>query len=55
MKLLKTLLYTHLKQTNLENWLHISTESSKEGFNNTVFQHLVVEIKSGYLDIQMDL
>ena len=29
----------YLKQTNLENRLHISTESPKEDFNDTVFQH----------------
>ena len=29
MKLVKALLYTQLKQTNLENQLHISTESQK--------------------------
>ena len=37
MKLVKTLLHTQLKQTNLENQLHILTESLKEGFNNIVF------------------
>ena len=30
MKLVKTLLYTQLKQTNLENQLHISPESQKK-------------------------
>ena len=39
MKLVKTLLHTQLKQTYLENRLHISTECPKEGFNDTVFQH----------------
>ena len=34
-----------LKQTNLENWLHFSTESPKEGFNDTVFQHFIDELK----------
>ena len=33
------MLHTQLKQTDLENCIHISTESSKEGFNGTVFQH----------------
>ena len=33
-KLGKTLLHTQLKQTNLENWFHISRESP-EGFNDT--------------------
>ena len=33
MKLVKTSLPTQLRQTNLGNWLYISTESPKEGFN----------------------
>ena len=37
MKLVKTSLRTQLKQTYLENQLHISTDSPKEGFNDTVF------------------
>ena len=45
MKLVKTSLCTQLKQTNLENWLHISIESPKEGFNDTVFQHFVDELR----------
>ena len=36
----------YLKQTNLENCLHTSTENRKEDFNDTVFQHLVNELKS---------
>ena len=36
---------TQLKQTNLENWFHISTESPKEGFNDTVFQHFMDKLK----------
>ena len=36
--LVRTLLCTQLKQTNLENQSHISTESSNEGFNDTVIQ-----------------
>ena len=55
MRLEKTSLLTHLKQTNLKNWLHISIESSKEGFNDTVFQHFVDELKHCNLDIWMDL
>ena len=40
MKLVKALLRTtQLKQTNMENRFHISTESPKEGFNDAVFQH----------------
>ena len=45
MKLIKTLLHTQLKQTNLENRLYISTKSLKEGFNDTVFQHFVDKLK----------
>ena len=37
--------YTRLKQTNLENRLHISTENPNEGFNDTVSQHFVDEFK----------
>ena len=40
---------------NLENWARISAKSPKEGFNDTVFQHLMVELKHSNLDIQMDL
>ena len=29
----------------MENYCHISTESPKEGFNDTVFQHFVDELK----------
>ena len=36
MKLVKTSLHIKLKQTHVENRLHISTESAKEGFNDTV-------------------
>ena len=45
MKLLKTLFHTQSKQTNLENRLHISTESPKEDFDDTDFQHSVDELK----------
>ena len=31
---------TQLKQTNLENQLHISTDNPKEGFHDTVFEYL---------------
>ena len=44
MKLLKTLLGTHLRQTDLEICLHISTKSLK-GFNDAVFQHFVDDLK----------
>ena len=37
----------YLKQINKENQLHIS-EKPKEGFNDTVFQHLLVELKEQY-------
>ena len=43
--MLKTKLLTKLKQTNLENRLHISTEIPKEGFNDTVFQNFMDESK----------
>ena len=36
-------LVMYLKQTNLENQLHTSTESPKEDFNDTVFQHVVLK------------
>ena len=55
MKLVKTLLHTQVKQTNLENQLRISVESPKEGFNDTVFQHLVDELKHCTSDMLMDL
>ena len=43
-KLVKMLLHTQLKQTNLENRLHISTKSPKE-FYDTVFEHFMDELK----------
>ena len=55
MKLLKTLLHTQLKQTNLENRLHISTISPKEGFNDNVFQLFVDELKHCNSDMVMYL
>ena len=55
MKLLKTLLGTQLKQINLKNQLYISTESPKEGFNDTVSQHFVNELKHCNKDMQMNL
>ena len=54
MKLVKTLSHIQLKQTNVENRLHISTESPKECFNYTVFQHFVDELKQNNLNIQID-
>ena len=45
MKLVKNSLRTQLKQTYLENRIHISTESPNGGFNDTVFQHVVDELK----------
>ena len=50
-KLVKTLLH----KTNLENRLHISTESPKQGFNDTVLQHFVNEVKHCNLDMRMQL
>ena len=43
MKLLK--ICTQSKQTNLENRLHISTESPKEGFDDTISQYFKDELK----------
>ena len=53
-ELVKTLLRIQLKQTNLENRLHISTESPK-GFNYPVSQHSVDELKHCNSDMRMDL
>ena len=44
-KLVKTQLCVQLKQTNLKSQLYVSTESQKEGFNETVFQNFVDELK----------
>ena len=55
MKMVKTLLRTQLKQTNLENRLHISTKIPKEGFNDTIFQHFVNKLKNCNSDIRMEL
>ena len=51
---MKTLLRTQLKQTNLKNGRYISTEIPKEGFNDTVFQHFLDELKRCNSDMQMD-
>ena len=48
------LLHTQLKQSNLENRLHISTKIPKE-FYDTVFQHFVDELKYCNWDMQMAL
>ena len=53
-ELVKTMLLAQLKHTNLENQL-ISTESPKEGFNDTVLQHFLDELKHCNLDMRMDL
>ena len=55
MKLAKTSLRTQLTQTNLECRLHISNESPKECFNDTVSQHFVDELKHCNSDMRMDL
>ena len=55
MKLVKTSLDTQSKQANLENQLHITTESPKEGFNNTVFEHYLHELKQCNSNMRMDL
>ena len=44
-QLVKTLLHAQLKQTSLENGLHILTESLKEDSHDNVFQHFVDELK----------
>ena len=54
MKLVNTSLHTQLKQTNLENQLHISIKSPKECFN-MVFHHFMDELKQCNSDMQMDL
>ena len=54
-ELVKTSFCTELKPTNLKNLLHISTESPKEGFNNTVFQYFMHELKRCNLDMRTDL
>ena len=43
------------KQTNQENQLHISTESPKEDFNDTVFWHFVDELKHCNSDMRLSL
>ena len=55
MKLVKILLRTKLKQTNLENRLHITTETPKEDLIDTVFWHFTDELKNCNLDMQMGL
>ena len=56
MKLVKILLRTELKQTNLENRLHISTERPKENFIDTVLLiHFIDELKHCNSDMRMDL
>ena len=57
MELVKTLFRTQLKQTNLQKWLLIITESSKKGFNDTVFQHFVDELKhyNKYMETDLQL
>ena len=52
---METSLSTQLKQTNLQNWLRISTESPKGGFNDTVFQHSMDKLKHCNPDMLMDL
>ena len=55
MKQLKTTLRTQLKQINLENRLHLSTESQKKGSNDTAFQYSVDELKHCNPDMQMSI
>ena len=47
---MKTLLHTQLKQTNMENQLHILTDSTREGFN-TIFQHFLDKLKPCKQDV----
>ena len=51
MKLVKTLLHTELKQTNLEIRFHISIETPKEGCDDTVFQNFIDELKLCHSDM----
>ena len=53
--LVKALSHAQLRQTNLENQIHIATDSPKKGLNDTVFQHFVVELMHCNSDMQMDL
>ena len=55
MKLVKTLVRTELKRTNLENRLCTSTETPKERFDDTVFQHLLDELNHCNSDVRIDL
>ena len=55
MKQLKTTLRTQLKQINLENRLHASTENQKKGSNDTAFQYSVDELKHCNPDMQMSV
>ena len=54
MKLLKTMFYTQLKQTNLKNQIKISWRRFKKKVDN-VFQHFVSELKHYNPDMRMDL
>ena len=55
MRLVKILLHTQLKQTNLENRLAISMESTEEGFNDTVFKHFLDELKHCNPDMRIHI
>ena len=55
MKLVKTSLHTQLNQANLENKLHISTEGPTEGFNDSVFQHYLDELKRCNSNMRIEL
>ena len=47
---------TNCRETNLENQLHISKKSPKNGFkNDIVFQHFLVELKHCNSDKHMKL
>ena len=42
---------TQLKQSKLENQLHISTEKAKYSFNDTAFQHFIDELVTVFLSL----
>ena len=54
-KLVKTSLRTQWKQTNLENWLYVSKELPKKGFDDTVFQNFVDGLKNCNSDMRVEM
>ena len=55
MKLVETLLRFQLKQTHLENQLHISIKSPEEDFHDTIFQDFVDAPKQYNPDMRINL